>query len=48
MPFLRLRRGYRNRQKSVIPTGGEPLDFARGRLREAQWWDLFRCLRAKK
>ncbi len=25
----------------VIPTGAEPLDFARGRLREAKWRDLF-------
>ena len=25
----------------VIPTGAEPLDFARGRLREAPWRDLF-------
>ena len=29
---------------SVIPTGAGPLDFARDRLREAQWRDLFRCL----
>jgi hypothetical protein len=29
---------------SVIPTGAEPLDFARGRLHEAQWRDLFCCL----
>jgi hypothetical protein len=29
---------------SVIPTGAEPLDFARGRLREAKWRDLFSCL----
>ncbi len=28
---------------TVIPTGAEPLDFARGRLREAQWRDLFCC-----
>ena len=28
----------------VIPTGAEPLDFARGGLREAQWRDLFCCL----
>ena len=28
-------------KNSVIPTGAEPLDFARGRLREAKWRDLF-------
>jgi len=28
-------------KNSVIPTGAEPLDFARGRLSEAQWRDLF-------
>jgi hypothetical protein len=26
--------------RTVIPTGAELLDFARGRLREAQWRDL--------
>jgi len=31
-------------KNSVIPTGAEPLDFARGRLREAQRRDLFCCL----
>jgi len=30
-------------KNSVIPTGAEPLDFARDRLREAQWRDLFCC-----
>ena len=30
-------------KSSVIPTGTEPLDFARGRLREAQRRDLFCC-----
>jgi hypothetical protein len=38
-------RNYRNRFSSiplpVIPTGAAPLDFARDRLREAQWRDLF-------
>jgi hypothetical protein len=29
MPFLRLPQGYRNRQKSVVPTGAE--------RSEAQW-----------
>jgi len=34
---------------SVIPTGAEPLDFARDRLREAQWRDLFaRCVDKKR
>jgi hypothetical protein len=35
-------------KNSVIPTGAEPLDFARDRLREAQWRDLFCCLDDKK
>ena len=43
-------------KNSVIPTGAEPLDFARGRLRacpersrrEAQWRDPFYCLGDKK
>jgi hypothetical protein len=35
-------------KNSVIPTEAEPLDFARGRLREAQWRDLFCCLGDKK
>jgi hypothetical protein len=34
-------------KNSVIPTGAEPLDFARDRLREAQWRDLFLWLDAK-
>jgi hypothetical protein len=33
---------------SVIPTGAEPLDFARDRLREAQWRDPFCCFGDKK
>jgi hypothetical protein len=33
---------------SVIPTGAEPLDFARRRLRDAQWKDLFCCLGGKR
>src|SRR5258708_2143454 len=43
-------------KNSVIPTGAEPLDFARGRLRAcpersrrvAQWRDPFYCLGDKK
>ena len=35
-------------QHSVIPTGAEPLDFARGGLSEAQWRDLFCCPGDKK
>jgi len=31
-------------QNSVIPSEAEPLDFARGRLHEAQRRDLFCCL----
>ena len=32
----------------VIQTGAEPLDFARDRLREAQWRGLFCCRSGKK
>jgi len=35
-------------KNSFIPTGAEPLDFARGRLSEAQRRDLFCSLGAKK
>ena len=35
-------------KNSVIPTGAEPLDFARDRLREAQRRDLFRCFGDKR
>jgi hypothetical protein len=32
-----IRRAIAFDKNSVIPTGAEPLDFARDRLREAQW-----------
>jgi hypothetical protein len=35
-------------KNSVIPTGAEPLDFARDRLREAQRRDLFCCFGDKR